>query len=142
MLQTILIRTHDCLYARVDTCLCTGSSLLDTHLRQTRLDGLRHTTQLLNLLDMLPSLVYQLVGQRLYIVATSPWVDLLAHLGLVLDIDLRVTCDTSREVSRQCDSLVEGVGVERLGMTEYGSHCLDTGTTYVVERILLCERPS
>ena len=139
MLQTILVSTHDSLNTRVDTSLSTSGGLLDTHLRHTCLDSLSHTTQLLDLLDMLPSLVNKLVGEGLYVVRTSPWVDLLADLCLILDIDLGITGDTSREVGRQGDSLVERVGMQRLGMSEHGSHSLDTCTTNVVERILLGE---
>ena len=84
----------------------------------------------------------QLVGQGLNIVRASPRVNLLAHLRLVLDVDLGVTSDTSREVGRQGDSLIKRVGVQRLGVTQNGSHSLDTGTTYVIEWILLCETPT
>ena len=92
--QTILVSTHDGLYTRVDTSLGTGCCLLDTHLGQTGLDGLGHTAELLNLLDVLPCLVHQFVGQGLHIVRTCPRVYLLADLGLVLDIDLSVTGNT------------------------------------------------
>ena len=107
MIQTILIDTHNSLRARVDTSLSTGSSLLNTQLGQTGLDGLSHTTQFLNLLDMLPCLVNEFVGQRLHVIRTSPGVNLLADLRLVLDIDLGVTSDTSREVGRQGDGLIK-----------------------------------
>ena len=43
------------------------------------------------------------------------------------------------KVRRQCNGLIEGVGVQRLGVTQHSSHSLDTGTTYVVERVLLGE---
>ena len=112
MLKAILVGTHDSLHARVDTGLSACSSLLDTHLGHTCLDSLGHTAKLLDFLDMLPCLVNEFVGEGLNIVRTCPWVDVLAHLGLVLDIDLSVTCDTCGEVGRQGDSLVEGVGVE------------------------------
>ena len=94
MLQTVLVDTDNRLGTRVDTGLCTGGSLFDTHLGQTGLNSLGHTTQLLYLLDMLPGLMHQLVCQSLYIIATCPWVDLLTDLRFVLDIDLGVTGDT------------------------------------------------
>ena len=88
---------------------------------------------------MLPSLVDEFVGQRLHIVRTSPWINLLAHFGLVLDVNLGVTSDTSGEVRRQSDSLIKCIGVQRLGVTQHSSHSLNTSTTYVVEGILLGE---
>ena len=142
MLQTVFVGTDDGLYAGVDTSLRAGGCLLDTHLGQTGLDGLGHTAELLNLLDVLPSLVHEFVGQGLYVVRTCPRVDLLADLSLVLDVDLGVTGDTSREVCRQGDGLVERIGVERLSMTQHGCHGLDTSTAYVVEGILLGETPT
>ena len=91
---------------------------------------------------MLPSLVGNFVGQRLYIVGTAPRVHVLADVGFFLNIDLRITGDTGREVGRQGDGFVEGVGVQRLRMTQCGSHGLDTGTADVVERILFGQRPA
>ena len=67
---------------------------------------------------------------------------MLAYLSLVLNINLGVTCDTGREVCRQGDGLVKRIGVQRLSVSQYGSHGLDTGATYIVEGILLGERPS
>ena len=91
---------------------------------------------------MCPGFVHQLFGKRLYVIRATPWIDLLADLCFLLDIDLRVTCDTCAEVRRQSDSLIQSVGVQRLRVTECSTHSLDTCTTYVVERVLLGKRPS
>ena len=142
MVKTILVSADDGLYARVDTCLCTGCSFLNAHLWNSSFNSLGHTAELFYFLDVLPCLVYEFVGEGLNVVRTCPWVDMLADLCLVLDVDLSITCNTSREVCRESDSLVEGIGVERLCVTQYGSHGLDTSTAYIVEWILLGERPS
>ena len=68
MVKTILVGADDGLHARVDAGLCACSCLLDTHLWHTSLDSLSHTAELLNLLDVLPSLVNELVGEGLNIV--------------------------------------------------------------------------
>ena len=86
---------------------------------------------------MLPSLVHEFVGQALYVVRTCPRVDLLTDESFLLDVDLRVTSDTSGEVGRQSNRFVEGVGVERLRVPEGCTHSFDTRTTDVVEGILL-----
>ena len=78
----------------------------------------------------------QFVCQRFYIVRTGPRVDFLTDLRFFLDINLSVTGDTCREVCRQCDSFVQRVRMQRLCVTQSGSHSLDTSTAYVVERIL------
>ena len=83
-----------------------------------------------------------LVGQRLDVVGTCPRVDLAADVGLLLNVDLRVTCNTRREVGRQGDRLVQGVGVQRLGVSQRGAHGLDGRAGHVVERVLLGERPA
>ena len=142
LLQTELVQADDLLLARVDAGLRTCRSLLDTHLGNTRLDSLGHTAQLLDLLNVLPCLVCDLVGERLYIVRTGPRIDVAADVGLLLQVDLRVTRNTCREVGRKRDSLVQSVRVQRLRMTQSGTHSLDGRTCNVVEGILLRERPS
>ena len=122
VLQTVLVGTHDGLHARVDAGLGTGCSLFDAHLGKTRLDGLGHTAQFLDFLDVLPCLGIELLGEFLHVVGTCPWVDVLAHLGLVLDVNLRVACDTCGEIGRKGNGLVQGIGVQGLGVTQYGSH--------------------
>ncbi len=68
VLQTVLVGTYDGLNARVDAGLCACGSLFDAHLGQTGLDGLCHTAQLLDFLDVLPSLVVEFLGELLHIV--------------------------------------------------------------------------
>ena len=94
LLEAILVYANDSLLARVDACLSAGSRLLDAHLRNTGLDSLSHTAKFLDFLQVSPSLLGNLVGERLYIVRTCPWVDFLADVGLFLDVYLSVTCDT------------------------------------------------
>ena len=84
----------------------------------------------------------QIVGKALYIVAAGPRVNALADRSLFLDVNLGVTCDTRAEVGRKGDSLVESVGVQTLGVAQGSSHSLDAGTSHIVERILLGERPT
>ncbi len=91
---------------------------------------------------MFPCAVSDLVGEALDIVAAAPRVDLLADMGFLLDIDLGVAGDTRGEVRRKGDSLIEGVGVETLGVAENGTHGLYAGTAHVVEGILLGKRPA
>ena len=94
MIQTVFVYADDLLDARVDAGLLAGCRLLDTHLRNTGFDGFGHTSQFLDFLNVFPSLVDEFVRQGFHIVRTSPRVNVLAHLGLVLDVYLRVTCDT------------------------------------------------
>ena len=91
---------------------------------------------------MLPGAVRDLVREAFNIVGTGPRVDGAAHLRLFLNVNLRVTSNTGREIGRQRDGLVQCVGVQRLGVSQSGAHSLDAGTADVVERILLGERPT
>ena len=134
--KTVFVYTHDRLFTRVDTCLRTGGSLFDTKFRESGFDGLSHTAQLLDLLNMFPCLMSQLVSQSLYIIRTCPRVDFFCNIGLFLNINLSITSDTSRKIGWQGDSLVESVGVQRLGMPQSSPHSLDTSTTHIIERIL------
>ena len=142
VVEAVLVDTDDGLATRVDLGLLAGSGLFDTHLRQSRLDGLGHATHGFHLLDVIPSTVGNLVGEALHIVGTRPRVDHAADVGLFLDVDLSVTGDTGAEIGRQGDGFVEGVGVQRLGVTQSGTHSLDAGTGHIVERVLLGERPT
>ena len=112
MLKAVFVRSDDGLYARVDTCLSAGCCLFDTHLWKSSLDSFSHTAELLDFLNVLPRLVHEFVGQCLHVVRTCPWVDFLADFCLVLDVNLRVTCDTCREIGRQSNRFVKRIGVQ------------------------------
>ena len=142
LVQAVLVDADDLLDARVDARLLAGRRLLDAHLRNTGLDRLGHTAQLLDLLNVLPCLLCDLLGEALHIVGTGPRIDLTADVGLLLNIDLGVTGDTRREVGRQGDRLVQRVGMQRLGVTQCGTHRLDGRAGHIVEGILLRERPA
>ena len=139
MIQTIFIHADNHLLTRVDAGLCASRSFFDTHLGHSGFDGLGHTAERLNFLDVFPSLVGNLLREFLHIVRTGPRVDFAAYLSFILNEDLGIAGNTSREVGRQGDSLVKRVGMERLGVAQYGSHSLYAGTSDVVERILLRE---
>ena len=55
---------------------------------------------------------------------------------------LGVAGDAGAEVGRQAERLVQGVGVERLGVALGGGHGLDAGPHHVVEHVLSGERPA
>jgi hypothetical protein len=57
-------------------------------------------------------------------------------------VELGVAGDAGREVGRQGDGFVEGVGVQRLGAAEGGGHRLQAGAGDVVERVLLGQAPA
>ena len=142
VVKTVFVDTYDCLTARVDTCLRACRCFLDAQLRQTCFDSLCHTAEFLDFLDVLPCAVCDFVGKGFYIVAAAPRVDGACNLCFLLDINLGVTGNTCREIGRKRDGFVECVGMEALGMAESGAHSFDTGTTYIVERILFGERPA
>ena len=60
----------------------------------------------------------------------------LGDAGLLLENDLGVSGDPSREDGRQGQRLVEGVGVQGLGAAEHGRHRLHRRTDDVVVRVL------
>ena len=142
MVQTVTVDAHDGVLTGVDLGLLAGGSLLNSHLGDSSLDGLGHAAKLLHLLDVRPGLVCDFVGQALNVVGAGPWVDHPADVGLFLQVNLCVTRDAGRKVGRQCDGLVKGVGVQRLGVTQCGAHSLDAGAGDVVEGILLGQRPA
>ena len=116
-LQSILVNTNDSLLTRVNASLSTRCSFFDTHLRNTCFDSLSHTTKFLYFLNVFPCAMNQFVCQCFYVIRTSPWVNVFTYLSFFLYINLSITCDTCREIGRQCDSLIESVGMKRLSMT-------------------------
>ncbi len=63
-------------------------------------------------------------------------------MGLFLNDELRVSGNACRELSRQSNGFVKGIGVERLCATKHCSHRFDGGTHHVVVGVLLGERPA
>ena len=142
LVETVLVDADEGLTTRVDTSLGTSSSFLDAHLRDALLNGLGHTTGLLDLLDVSPGLASQLEGKLLDVGRAAPRIDNAAGARLLLDEQLGVSSNTGGEVGRQSDGLIEGVRVQGLSVSLSGSHGLHTSTNHVVVNVLGCQRPA
>ena len=140
--QTVFVQADDGFLAAVDISLTTGRAFFDTHLRQAGSDSFGHTAQGFNFLDVRPGTADDLVGEVFQIVGAAPRIDDLADFGLVLDVQLGVTCQTCGEVGRQRDGFVQCVGMQGLGVAQCRGHSFHTGTGDVVERILFGEGPA
>ena len=140
--DAVLVDADDRLPAGVDPRLGAGRGLLDAQLRDARVDGLGHAAGRLDLLDVLPGPAGQVVGQPLDVGAAAPRVDDPGGAGLLLEQQLGVAGDAGGEVGRQRERLVEGVGVQRLGVALGGGHRLDAGADDVVEHVLRGQRPA
>ena len=121
-IQTIFIQADNRLIAGVNLSLTAGCCFLNTHLRQTAGNSLSHTAQSLNLLNMSPSPADNLIGKSLHIIGTAPRINNLAHTGFILNVQLGITRNTGRKISRQGNSLIQGVGMQGLGMSQGGTH--------------------
>ena len=128
--------------AGVDPGLGAGRRLLDAHLGDALLDRLGHAAGLLGLEDVRPGPLGEVVGEPLDVVGAGPRVDDAGGAALLLQQQLGVAGDPGREVGRQRDRLVEGVGVQRLGVPLGRGHRLDAGAADVVEDVLRGERPA
>ena len=140
--EPVGVDADDLLDAGVDPRLGAGRGLLDAHLGDALLDGLGHAAGLLGLLDVRPRALGEVVGQPLDVVGAGPRVDRPRRAALLLQQQLGVAGDPGREVGRQRDRLVEGVGVQRLGVALGRGHRLDAGAADVVEDVLRGERPA
>jgi hypothetical protein len=134
--ELVLVDADDHLLATIDARLALCRGLLDAHLRHARFDRLGHATHGLDLVDHLARLVDQRGGQALDVVGTGQRVDHLGDARLLLQHQLGVARDARREIGRQSQRLVEGVGVQRLGAAERRGHRLDGGAHDVVVGIL------
>ena len=140
--QTVIVYADNFFGAGIDMSLTTCCRFFDTHFRKTGINSFRHTAELFDFLDMCPGFLDQLIGQCLYIIGTAPRINNFADFGFVLNVQLSITSNTSREICRQRDSFVQSVSMQRLGMPQSCCHSLDTGTRNIVERILLCQAPA
>ncbi len=136
------VEPDDGLAARVDPRLGAGGGLLDAHLGQPRRDRLGHPAELLDLGDVAPGALGELVGEPLDVVRAAPRVGDPADPGLLLELDLGVAGDPGREIGGQGERLVEGVGVQRLGVAHGRGQRLETGPGDVVVGILGGEAPA
>ena len=137
--QTVLIQADNGFFTAVDVSLTASRTFFDTHFRKTGGNSFCHSAQGFDFLNVAPSTTDNLVCQIFYIVGTAPGIDNLAGFGFILDIELCITSQTCGEVGRKCDSFVQCVGMQRLGMSESCRHSFHTGTCNVIERILFCQ---
>ena len=136
------VDADDGLAAGVDARLRPRRGLLDAQLGDAGLDRLGHPAGGLDLGDVRPRAGGEVVGQPLDVVAAAPRIDHPARSGLVLEDELGVAGDARREVGRQGERFVEGVGVQRLGVPLRRRHRLDARAHDVVEHVLGGERPA
>ena len=122
--------------------LASGGGLFDTHLGQTRFQGLGHAAQFLNLLNMRPGAARQFMGQTLDQVRAAPRINNVGDAGFALEEQLCIAGDAGAEIGRQGNGFIQRIGMQRLGMTESGGHGFNAGSRRVVERVLLLQAPA
>ena len=138
----VLVDADDRLAAGVDAGLRAGRGLLDAQLGDAVVDRLGHAAVLGDLLDVRPGAAGEVVGQLLDVGRPAPRVDDPRRAGLLLQQQLGVAGDPGGEVGRQGQRLVEGVGVQRLGVPLGGGHRLEAGADDVVVDVLRGQRPA
>ncbi|COZ50902.1 Uncharacterised protein [Mycobacterium tuberculosis] len=120
----------------VDAGLGARGRLLDAQLGDAVADGLRHAAMFSDLGDVRPGSPREPMGQPLHIVGAPPRVDRPRGARLLLQHQLGVARDAGRKIGGQRQRLVQGVGVQRLGVPLGGGHRLDACARHVVEHIL------
>ncbi len=141
-LQPVLVDAHDHVLAAVDTGLLPGRGLLDAQLGHAGFDGLGHAAGLLHLLDQLPGLVGDVLGQAFHHVGTAPGVDHLGDTGFFLDHQLGIAGNPRGKLRGQRNGFIQRVGVQGLGAAKYRRHGLDGGAHHVVVGVLLGQGPA
>ena len=142
MIELPAIHADDRLTAGIDAGLGPGSGFLDPHLRDALGDGLRHSSEFGDFLDVCPGLVREFVGEGFDEVRAAPGIDLPTGVGLQLQEQLGVARDAGAEVRGEGEGFVEGVGVEALRMTMRGGHRLDAGPDRIVHDVLGGQGPA
>jgi len=104
---------------------------------QSRLDGFGHTPEVLDFPDQCPCLC-QFHGQVFHIVRTGPRIDTFGDVCFLLEIYLAVwRSHAGGKISRQCNGLIQRIGVKALRVVQSGLPWLRCSTRHIVERILL-----
>ena len=140
VVEAVLVDADDGLVAQVDAGLAACRGLLDPELRHAGLDGLRHPAERLDLLDQLPRVGREGVGERFDVVRAAERVDHVGDAGLLGDDQLRVAGGARRGLGGERDRLVEAVRVQALRAAEHRGERLDGRPHDVVVRVLLRER--
>ena len=141
-LGLVAIDADHALAIGVDAGLGLGGGFLDAQLGDALLDSLGHAASGLDFLDVGQRLLGQVVGQALDVIAAAPGVGDAGRAALHLQEQLGVARDARREVGRQGQGLVQGVGVQALGLAVHGRHGFDAGARDVVEHVLGRQRPT
>ena len=141
-LRLVFVHADDGLRAAVDARLGAGGGFLDAHFRQAGLDRLRHAAELLDLLNMRPGLLRQIMRQPLDEIAAAPRIDDAGRAALLRDEELSVARDAGGEIRRQRQRFVQRIGVQRLGSAMGRRQRLDAGAHDIVVCVLRGEAPA
>ena len=130
------VDTHDRSLARFDLGLQHVGSFGDLALGKVALDRLHHPALAIDRVEIGARSLLQLVGQRLDEVRASERIDSVRHAGLEGDDLLGAKRQPGGLLGGKRQSLVVGVGVQRLGAAKHPRERLDGGTNDVQERLL------
>ena len=95
-----------------------------------------------DLLDVGPRTLGEVVGEPLDVVRATPRVDHASGARLLLEEELCVSRDAGAEVGREGECLVERVGVQRLRVAVGGSERFEARTDDVVVDVLGRQAPA
>ena len=99
-------------------------------------DGFRHASHGLDFLDDFESFVVDLIGERFHHVGAGPGIDDFGDAALLLQDDLRVSCNAGAEYRGKSQRLIKRVGMKRLSAAENSAHRLDRRSNDVIVRVL------
>jgi len=137
MVGDVFIDSHDDLLSGVDLFLESVGRLCDLHLGVASFDGLDHPSHLIDLSDVLPGLLFDLVGEGFDKVGAGEGVDGIRDSGLFGEDLLGSEGDGDGLFSGDGVGFVEGVGVKGLGSSQDSGQGL-VGCSYDVIVGLLC----
>ena len=100
MTRAILVHANNDILAAIDPRLASGRGLLDPQLGHTRIDGLGHAAERVNLPDEFTRSLSKACRQVFDIVAAAERVDDMGYARLFRDHELRVARDPRREGCR------------------------------------------
>src|SRR5215470_4947942 len=135
----IVYSDHDFLFF-VERLLVAIGSFGDFTLWIASLDGGDHPAHRVNLVNVVPSSGFYLVGKGFHEVGAAQRIDGISNAGFVSDDLLRAQSDRSGKLGRQRPRLVERIGMQRLRAAQNGRQRLQRRAHHIVERLLCRQR--
>ncbi len=112
LILAVFVHANDHLVTAINQRLPHGRAFFDPQFGHPRGNRLGHAAHAIDLLDQLPCLFGQFMGQAFNVIGPCQRIDDIGDAGFLLQNQLRVARDAGAEIGRQGNRFVQRVGVQ------------------------------